>query len=112
MTTIEEIIVRAKDLGLPVAEFEFRNTKQHPAPDPPFIVYLKTEKQRGSDEKNRIREIAGSIELYTDRIPDKKLEERIEKEVLFDVEFEKNIVLIRDENMAQAAYDFVVIQKK
>ena len=62
--------------------------------------------------KNRIREIDASLELYTDRKADPKLEARIEEEVLFDVEFLKQGVLIQSENMFQTAYDFSVVQKK
>ena len=112
MTTIETIISRASTLKIPITEYEFTPTKQNPAPAPPFIVYLKPEKQTGSDEKNRIRDISASIELYTDRKPDSILESRIEEEVLFDIEFTKNVAPIPNENMYQAAYDFEVIQKK
>lgn len=110
--TFEEIIERAVSIGIPITEYEFTPTKQNPAPNPPFIVYLKPEKQTGSDEKNRIRDISASIELYTERKPDPMLEKKIENEILFDVEFTKNVAPIPNENMYQAAYDFEVIQKK
>lgn len=112
MPTIETILSRAKALNIPITEYEFTPTKQNPAPDPPFIVYMIPEKQSGSDEKNRIRDISASIELYTDRKPDPKLESRIENEVLFDQEFSKNVAPIPNENMYQTAYDFEIIQKK
>lgn len=112
MRTFEDIIERAKLLKLPMTEYEFRDTKLNPVPDPPFLVYLKPETQRGTDEKNRIREIAGSLELYTDRRPDPDLEAKIENDVLFDVEFEKYSARIPDENMVQTSYDFRIVQKK
>ena len=112
MPTLETIIQRTKAIGIPVAHIEFVDTKQKPAPEPPFICWLSTEKQRGSDDKNRIREISGSLELYTDRKEDPELESRIENEVLFDVEFQKYQAKIEDENMVQTAFDFNLTQKR
>ena len=112
MTTFEEIIKRLEKLGIPVADTEFKDTKKHPAPEPPFTCYLCKETQRGSDQKNLIREIDGSVELYTDRIKDPSLEKRIETEVLFDIEFIKEQYNIKTENMILTSYDFELIQKK
>lgn len=111
MVKYERIIERAAALGLPIAEYEFRDTKKSPAPDPPFVIYFCSEDQKGTDEKNRIRQINGSIELYTDRKPDHNLERRIEREVLFDIDFHKTTAPIQSENMYQTAYDFTVVQK-
>ncbi|MFA4033052.1 hypothetical protein ACEG19_04030 [Blautia stercoris] len=111
MTTFEEIIKRATALGIPIAKNEFRKTAKKPVPDPPYLIYLLNEEQRGDDKRNRIREINGSIELYTDRVPDETLEQQIENEVLFDIEFSKEQALISSENMIQTAYDFKTIQK-
>ncbi len=111
MGKYEEIIERAKKTGLPAAEYEFRDTKQNPAPDPPFLIYFSSEDQDGDGKRNRIRRIAGSIELYTDRKPDHRLESRIENEVLFDIPFHKTTAPIQSENMYQTAYDFIVVQK-
>ena len=110
--TYERIIERLKALGYPVAEYEFRDSKKHPAPNPPFLIYFCSEDQTGTDEKNRTRVIQGSIELYTDRSPDHDLEKRIENEVLFDITFHKTTAPIQSENMYQAAYDFNVVQKR
>ena len=107
----ERIIERAVALGLPIAEYEFRGTKKNPAPDPPFLIYFCSEDQTGTDERNTIRKISGSIELYTDRKPDHDLERRIEREVLFDIEFHKTTAPIQSENMYQTAYGFNVVQK-
>ena len=107
----ERIIERAVALGLPISEYEFRDTKKNPAPDPPFLIYFCSEDQIGTDTQTKIRRINGSIELYTDRKRDHRLEERIENEVLFDIDFHKETVLIQSENMYQAAYDFTIVQK-
>ena len=80
MTTFEEIIKRAEGLGLPIARNQFTATNKKPVPDPPFLVYLSAERQRGDDTKNRIREIEGSLELYTERKADPDLEKQIEEE--------------------------------
>ena len=111
MVTLETILQRAARIGLPIAKNEFVNTKQHPAPDPPFICYLTSEKHRGSDDRNRIREYSASLELYTDRKENPELERRIEEEVLFDVEFDKFQESIKDENMVQTAYEFATVEK-
>ena len=89
MPTIEEIIKRATAIGLPITKNAWKKTAKKPVPDPPYIIYIVSEDQRGDDNKNRIREIDGSLELYTDRTPDGSLEERIEEEVLFDLQFVK-----------------------
>ena len=107
----EQIIERAGKIGLPIAEYEFRDTKKDPAPAPPFLIYFSSEDQEGPDELNTIQRIAASIELYTDRKPDHDLEKRIEREVLFDIPFHKTTAPIQSENMFQTAYDFNVVQK-
>ena len=107
----ERIIERAVALGLPIAEYEFRDTKKNPAPEPPFLIYFCSEDQTGTDAGNKIRKINGSIELYSDRKPDHDLEHRIEREVLFDIDFHKTTAPIQSENMYQTAYDFSVVQK-
>ena len=109
--TYERIIERLKALGLPVAEYEFRDTKKNPVPKPPFLIYFSSEDQTGTDDLNRIRKIQASIELYTDRTPDHDLEHRIETEVLFDIDFHRTTAPIQSENMYQTAYDFNVVQK-
>lgn len=112
MLTIEEIIKRATAIGLPITKNAWKKTAKKPLPDPPYIVYLVSENQRGDDDKNRIREINGSIELYTDRTPDESLEGRIEEEVLFDLPFSKYQAEIASENVVQTAYEFNITQKK
>lgn len=112
MPTIEEIIRRATAIGLPITKNAWKKTAKKPIPDPPYIVYLVSENQRGNDKKNTIREIDGSLELYTDRTPDESLERQIEEEVLSDLPFEKYQADITSENMVQTAYEFNITQKK
>lgn len=108
----EQIIERAGQIGLPIAEYEFRDTKKSPAPNPPFLIYFSSEDQDGPDEMNVLRHIQASIELYTSGKPDHDLEKRIEDDVLFDIPFHKTTAPIQSENMFQTAYDFSVVQKK
>lgn len=109
--TLDTIIERFRKLNLPMALNEFTITNRAPAPTLPYICYLIDETQRGSDQKNMIRDISASFELYTDRQPDKAIESRIEREILFDVEFRKNQVKIDSENMVQTSYDFDITEK-
>lgn len=112
MTTFEEVIKRAEGLGLPIAHNQFIPTNKKPVPDPPFLVWLSNEQQRGDDTRNRIRQIEGSLELYTEKRDDPGIEKRIEEEVLFDVEFRKYQAQIQSEDTVQTAYDFTITQKK
>lgn len=112
MTTFEKILERAEGLKIPIAHNEFLKTNKTQLPDPPFMVWLSSERQRGDDKKNRVREIEGSLEIYTEKKADPTLEKKIEEEVLFDVEFRKYQATISSENTVQTAYDFTIIQKK
>lgn len=40
---VAEIISRAEALGLPIAENEFKKTKENPLPDPPYIIWYEDE---------------------------------------------------------------------
>ena len=114
MATLELILKRAEALGLPMAEDFFAEKKGKPLPTPPYICYLATTKERGHDFKNVLREVTGSLELYTDRKDNPELpmlQRRIEKEVLFDVEFRKYQAFISEENMEQTAYEFELLEK-
>lgn len=76
------------------------------------VSCVSSRRQRGDDTKNRIREIEGSLELYTGRKADQDLEKQIEEKVLFDVEFRKYQAQIPQEDTTQTAYDFTITQKK
>lgn len=112
MTTFEEIIKRAEGLDLPIARNQFTATNKKPVPDPPFLVYLSTERQRGDDTKT------GSGRLkdhwnFTQREKQIRIwKKQIEEKVLFDVEFRKYQAQIPQEDTTQTAYDFTITQKK
>ena len=50
MPTIEEIIKRATAIGLPITKNAWKKTAKKQIPDPPYIVYLVSEDQRGDDQ--------------------------------------------------------------
>lgn len=109
--TFDMLLVRVAALKIPAALNEFKATKKNPAPEPPFIVWLREEHGRGADHLNNILEIDGSIELYTEDI-DLPLEKKIENDVLFDIEYEKEQAYIQSENMWQTSFDFTIVEKK
>lgn len=112
MTRSEEIISRAHKLGLPLAQYEFVETESTPLPELPFIIWLNVKTQEyGADNINLLKRIEMAIELYTDREPNKELEQRIEREVLYDVEYEKYQEVIEKEDTHQTAYSFTVVEK-
>lgn len=114
MPNFDELIARAAALGYPIAENEFAVTKQNPAPKLPFICYQRTEQYTGTDQTIRIKTTDGSFEFYTDRKPSKADKEAIaafEEAVFYDVEYTKSQNYIRDENMTQTAFDFLIVEK-
>lgn len=116
MATVENLIERAKALGLPIANREFEETEETPIPSPPYLVYLiPHERHRGADAVNNIREIDFSLELYTDTFDTKResLEAQVENKVLFDVQAEKYVANVDGENMVQSAWEVPgLVQKK
>lgn len=54
---LETIIDRAKATGLPLAKDAFRETKENPLPEPPYLVYIVPQVVgRGSDERILLHE--------------------------------------------------------
>lgn len=110
MTTYEDIIERVKALGIPTAEYEFTDTKQNPAPAPPFIAYFETESISGPDGFARIRDVTATVELYTDRDRDPELESKLEA-CFHDIDYTKTPAKISEENMFYVSYEFELKQK-
>lgn len=109
--TFEILLERAEALGLPLAHNEFVATKKNPAPDPPFLIWLRADTARGADNVSNILETNGCFELYTEGA-DAALEARLEKEVLQDVEYRRFQAAIPSENLTQTAYEFTILQKR
>lgn len=106
--TVETLVERVKAFGLPVAKNQFDGTIEDPVPDPPYLVYLLPhERGRGADNLNNLKETDFDLELYT-REDDKereKLEKGIEKSIFPDVEYDKYVAPIPDEECYQTAYE-------
>ncbi len=115
MTGIEEILLRCKTLGLPMAKNAFQGTLEDPVPPMPYLVYLlPRERRRGADSWNNIKESDVDLELYTvqDDEEREKLQERIQREILFDVEHEVFIAPVEGEDCFQTAFDIRGIVSK
>lgn len=109
---LETIINRAKALGLPIAKDAFRETKESPLPEPPYIVYIvPQENGRGGDDIVLVKEIFAALELYTDKAADGSLEKLIEEKVFYDFDYQKYQTTIESEDMVQTAYEFTVYEK-
>ena len=110
---LETIIERAKALGLPLAKDEFRETKETPLPELPYLVYItiQTSKSGSDDSTVSVERTQVALELYTDKIADESLEKEVEKKVLYDIDFKKYQEIIQNEDMVQTAYEFTVYEK-
>lgn len=110
---LETIIERARTLGLPLAKDEFRETKETPLPELPYLVYITPQENvsKSDDGAVGVRAIQAAIELYTDKIADSSLEKEIEQKVLYDVDFNKFQEAIQSEDMVQTAYEFTIHEK-
>lgn len=110
---LETIIERAKALGLPLAKDEFRETKETPLPELPYLVYItpQTSKSSSDDGAVSVERIQVALELYTDKAADESLEKEVEKKVLYDIDFKKYQETIQNEDMVQTAYEFTVYEK-
>lgn len=110
---LDTIIERAKALGLPLAKNEFRETKEAPLPELPYMVYITPQITTiGSDDGAvSVNVIQAALELYTDKIADNNLEKEVEKKVLYDIDFSKFQEIIQSEDMVQTAYEFTIYEK-
>lgn len=110
---LETIIERAHALGLPLAKDEFRETKETPLPELPYLVYITPQDNvsKSDDGTVGVRVIQAAIELYTDKIADSSLEKDIEQKVLYDIRFNKFQETIQSEDMVQTAYEFTIYEK-
>lgn len=106
---------RAESLGLPIAKNAFEGTLENPVPDLPYLVYLIPHtSSRGADDVNNLMADDWSLELYTvaDDEAAEAIMEQIENKVLFDVEYEKFISPIEDEECFQTAYEVKGLLRK
>lgn len=109
---LETIIKRAESLGLPIAKDAFRETRETPLPEPPYLVYITPQiNGRGGDDAILVHEIFAALELYTDKAANGELEKLIEEKVFFDTDYQKYQDTIEDEDMVQTAYEFTIYEK-
>lgn len=109
---LETIIKRAESLGLPIAKDAFRETRETPLPEPPYLVYITPQiNGRGGDDVILVHEIFAALELYTDKAANGELEKLIEEKVFFDTDYQKYQDTIEDEDMVQTAYEFTIYEK-
>lgn len=110
---LETIIERGRALGLPLAKDEFRETKETPLPELPYLVYITPQESTSHSDDGTVgvRVIQGALELYTDKVADSSLEKEIEQKVLYDINFNKFQETIQSEDMVQTAYEFTIQEK-
>lgn len=113
--TADILTARAKALGLPITKNAFEGTLENTVPDMPYLVWLQPhEMGRGADGRNNLKAQNWDLELYTpfDDEVRQQLAERIETQVLYDVEYECFVAYIEEEECYQTAYEVKGILKK
>lgn len=113
--TAEELIVRAKKIGLPITKNAFTGTLESPVPDLPYMIYLIPHTSgHGADKKNNLVVVDWHLELYTaeDDEAAEVIRTKIETKVLHDMKYEKYIAYIDDEECFQTAYEVNGILQK
>ena len=106
---------RAANIGLPIAENAFEGTLENPVPPLPYLVYaIPHTESRGADTINNLVAEDWNLELYTvaDDEAAAEIAGRIENEVLFDVDYEKFVAYIEDEECFQIAYEVKELLRK
>lgn len=106
---------RAESLGFPITKNAFEGTLEDPVPPLPYLVYaIPHAESRGADTINNLVAEDWNLELYTvaDDEDAAAIMERIENEVLFDVDYEKFIAPIEDEECFQTAYEVKGLLRK
>lgn len=113
--TAAELTKRAEKLGLPITKNAFTGTLENPVPDLPYLIYLIPHVSgRGADTKNNLVAADWHLELYTaeDNEAAEAIREQIETKVLHDMQYEKYITYIDDEECFQTAYEVNGILQK
>lgn len=105
---VKRTMVFAEKYSIPVTKNQFEGTVDDPVPELPYGIYmLSHETTRGADGINNLIAKDFDFELYTGQDDEKreKLAEAYENEVLMDVEYEKYVAPIPDEECFQTAYE-------
>jgi len=104
---LQDIFTRLQTLNTPVAYMAFKS-----AQDPPYIVYRESGASfHGSDEKNYIKDMNVTIELYCEN-KNTQIEKSIEN-LFSDVELSKSEdIWIDGEQLIMVTYEFTTINKE
>lgn len=105
--TLIDVYTRLQTLNTPVAYMAFKS-----AQSPPYIVYCESGSNfHGSDEKNYIKDMNVTIELYYEN-KNTQIEKSIEN-LFSDVELNKSEdIWIDDEQLIMVTYEFTTINKE
>lgn len=97
-------------IGLPYAYYQFEGTKEHPAPDPPFVCFYYTESDdMFADDSNYARIERLVIELYADN-KSFDLEDRAAAALAANgLTYEKSETWLDDERMYMTIYNAEVL---
>lgn len=101
---------RLEKLGIPYAYRRFKEYKNKPLPEPPYIVwFIDGEQHEGSDFKNLIRHCHITIELYS-KTKNEENEKKIESE-FSDTALDKWEDYIESQGLYLVSYEFDTITK-
>lgn len=108
--TQEELHSALKSLGMPVSYGEFEDTKQNPAPAPPFITYqFSSNSDLFADNHNYVEIGNFQVELYTvkkDLAREKLLQDKLKE---LRIPYSKTETRIPEEKMYQVVYEIQLI---
>lgn len=100
--TINDLISRIELTEFMNAEIAFLKTPTYPA-----LIYFIDPSGEGSDDENLINSHKIRLELYQLKI-DKAVEEKIQNEVLYDVEYDSDSGYINEEKLFYRYYYFSI----
>ncbi|RDV27120.1 hypothetical protein [Lysinibacillus capsici] len=107
---VKELAKLLGQLSVPVSYFQFHNTPESPAPNPPFVIFLEEDSNNfGADNKVWKKIIDYRIEMYTDN---KNLTLEQEMEALLDshsIYYDTDETYIDTEKLFQKTYYITLI---
>lgn len=107
-----ELFTQLKTAGYSVAYHHFTVDESHPAPKPPYIIYLRAfDSNISSDAKVHGKHKNYQVELYTskkDLAAEKKLEVVLNN---IDADYEASETYIESEALYQVVYKIELIEK-
>lgn len=97
-------------IGLPVANERFHNSEDHPAPEPPFIIYSFSFSGDLMADNHNFLDISNfQVELYTD-FKEPSLEKKVKDKLKeMRLPYTATGTFIEDEKMYQMVYEIQLI---